>query len=93
MKERRELLMVSKTVMVAISKKAEESPRPLSALNPGEKHAVKRGKSKEGREELLSNQGRDEAYRRPGRHDCHDGQDHKHAAPQVANIKKKKKLN
>ena len=85
--------MVSKTVMVLISKKAEESLRPPPALNPGEKHAVKRGKSKEGRDELLSNPGRDEAHRRPGRHDCHDGQDHKHAASQVANIKKKKKLN
>ena len=95
MKERRELLMVSRTVMVAISKKAEESLRPPSALNPGQKHAVKIQKA--GRHQVLCDPGRDEAHCRPSRDDRHDGQDYQHAATQVTidaglqrNLKKKK---
>ena len=80
MKKRRELLMVSKTGMVLILK-IEESLRPPSTLNPGQKHAVKNQKA--GRHQVLCDPGRDEAHRRPGRHDRHDGQDYKYAATQV----------
>ena len=77
--------MVSKlTVMVAISK--EKDIRPPSEQK---KHAVKSLLLAEREERLndillLSQPERcNEAHRRPRRHDRHDGQDHKHAAPQV----------
>ena len=86
--------MVSWRVMVAISN--QKDSRPPS----GQKHAVKSllGKRKVEQSDELNillsyPERRYEALGRPGRHDRHDGQDHKHAAPQVANIKKKKKLN
>ena len=62
--------MVSKTVMVVISKKAEESLRTTSALNPGhQKHALRRDRGKAGRNELLSEDpGQDEAHSSPGHH-------------------------
>ena len=77
--------MVSKlTVMVAISK--EKDIRPPSEQK---KQAVKSLLLAEREERLndillLSQPERcNEAHRRPRRHDRHDGQDHKHAAPQV----------
>ena len=82
--------MVSKlTVMVAISK--EKDTRPPSGQKKQAVKSTLSGKRKATERDerlndilLLSQPERcNEAHRRPRRHDRHDGQDHKHAAPQV----------
>ena len=74
--------------MVAISKEQD------SRLPSGQKHAVKSllGKRKAEKNNILLShpEPRYEALGRPGRHDRHDGQDHKHAAPQVREAPNKK---
>ena len=70
--------MVSKTVMVVAISKEEDSRLPS-----GQKHAVTSLLGKRKAEKNNDPEPRYEALGRPGRHDRHDGQDHKHATPQV----------
>ena len=77
--------MVSKlTVMVAISK--EKDTRPPSGQKKQAVKSLLLGEREERLNDILllsQPEHRNEAHCRPRRHDRHDGQDHKHAAPQV----------